>query len=136
MVKLTGTIQSGAGKGAYFTSLGWVISQLRKEMGFAPFPGTLNVRVADDDLPKMKAFFSEKDFELVPDDPQFCSAKVKKVKVNGITGVAVFPSEDVRIHGNEIVEIISSCHIKDALRLSDGDEVTITEFKEPLSGPV
>ena len=129
-MKLTGLIQSGAGKGAFFTNLEWVVEQFEKAMGFRPFPGTLNILIRDEDQPHINAFFSMKDFELVPDDPQFCSASLKKVKVNGIPAAAVFPSEDVHIHGKEVIEIISNCHLKETLNLGDGDQVTITEYND------
>lgn len=132
-MKLKGVIQKGGGQGSFFTSLDWVVDQFQKAMGFVPFPGTLNVRICDEDLPKMDAFFSEKDFELIPADPQFCSGQLKKVKDNGIPAAAVFPSEDVRIHGKEIVEIISDRHLKEALHLEDGDAVTIAELSEDPS---
>ena len=130
-MKLKGIIQKGAGQGAFFTSLDWVKEQFQKAMGFAPYPGTLNVRIAEEDLPQMAPFFSEKDFEIVPTDPRFCAGSFKKVKINGIPGAAVFPSEDVRIHGKEILEIICGCHLKDTLGLKDGDPVLITDFHDP-----
>jgi CTP-dependent riboflavin kinase len=49
------------------------------------------------------------------------------VQINGIPGAAVFPREDVRVHGKEIIEIVCGCHIKDTLRLKDGDPVFITD---------
>lgn len=135
-MKLTGFIQRGVGKGAFFTNLDWVVDQFQKAMGFEPFPGTLNVRISEEDLPSLGAFFSKKDFELIPDDPQFCTASLKRVKVNGIPAAAVFPSDDVHVHGKEIVEIISHCHLKETLNLDDGDKVILTEFHEspPMKG--
>jgi len=133
---LTGYIQSGAGEGVFFTSLTWVVNQFETFMGFRPFPGTLNVRIRDEDYPYIDKFFSKKDFELIPVDPQYCSASLKKVRVNGIEAAAVFPSEDIHIHGKDIIEVISHCNIKETLQLADGDRVTITEFSHdnPLKG--
>ncbi len=132
-MKLRGTIQKGIGEGSFFTSLDWVVEQFERAMGFAPFPGTLNVRICDEDLPQVDAFFSNKDFELIPTDPHFCSGSFKRVRVNGILAAAVFPSEDVHVHGKEIVEIISDRHLKGTLHLEDGDLVTITEISEDPS---
>jgi CTP-dependent riboflavin kinase len=42
-------------------------------------------------------------------------------------GAAVFLSEDVRIYERAIIEIMASCHLKETLRLADGDQVTITD---------
>ena len=99
-------------------------------MGFAPYPGTVNVRISEEDLSQMADLFSTKDFEIVPTDAKFCVGSFKKVQINGILGAAVFPREDVRIHGKEIVEIVCGCHIKDTLCLKDGDPVLITGFHD------
>ena len=41
----TGKIVSGAGKAAFFTRLDWVLEQCTAKLGFAPFPGTLNIEI-------------------------------------------------------------------------------------------
>ena len=128
-MQIRGVIQSGLGEGAFFAGLDWVVDQFERAMGFKPFPGTLNVRVFESDIPALKTFFSEKDFELVSDNPSFCSARLRKVRINGIPAAAVFPSEDVRAHGREIIELMAEKHLKDALGLKDGDQVSITEFE-------
>ena len=130
-MEIVGVIEKGAGRGAYFTCLDWVVDQLEQAVGFKPFPGTLNVRIADEDLSKLDAFIEHRDCELVPDNPQFCSAGLKKVRINGIPAALILPSEDVRIHGKEIIEIVADRHIKDALGLADGDQVIITDVDLP-----
>jgi riboflavin kinase len=127
-MQIKGTIQKGTGQGTFFTSLPWVLEQFEKEMGSKPYPGTLNVRVCDEDLPKLDAFFKEKDFEIFPYNPQYCSATLKKVRVSGIPAAAIFPEERVHIHPKEIVEIMSPYHIKNSLHLADGDQVVISQF--------
>jgi len=126
-MKITGVIETGSGKGSFFVGLDWVVSQFEKQMGFKPFPGTLNVRLNEADLAEAERFFDKKDFALVPEDPTFCRAGVKRLTVNGLPAIAVFPSEDVRIHDNHVIEIIAGCHIKDTLNLKDGDRVTIED---------
>lgn len=129
-MEITGKIESGEGRGAFFVGLDWVVEQFERHMGFKPFPGTLNIRISGEDLSKLNGFFSQKDFEFVPDDPQFCNAGVKRLTLNGLPGVAVFPSEDVRIHGKNVIEIIAGCHIKQTLNLDDGDMVTLNTSGE------
>lgn len=126
-MQLTGEIRSGLGRGSFFTSLDWVVEQFEKAMGFKPFPGTLNVCLTGDDLERMDSFFQCDDFELVPDNPEFCAARLKKVYVGGLPAAVVFPSEDVRAHGREILELIAGCHLKENLNLKDGDQVTISD---------
>jgi CTP-dependent riboflavin kinase len=128
-MKITGTIKSGVGKGAFFTQVDWVVRQCEELLGYKPFPGTLNVHVRDEDLDMLEEFFASHDCALVPDDPKFCAANVKKVKINGITAAVVLPSEDVRVHENRVIELIASCSLKEELGLGDGDAVTIEELK-------
>jgi len=125
-MEISGVIQSGAGKGAFFTQVDWVVQQCKKMLGYRPFPGTLNVRIDDADLEKLDLFFSAVDFELVPDDPAFCAAQVKKIMLNGIDAAVVKPSETVHIHESRVLEVISSCSLKQALDLKDGDTVCLT----------
>ena len=125
---LTGTIESGAGKGATFTRLDWVVAQCRRMLGYEPFPGTLNVRVNDEDLDSLEDFLRNPDFELVPDDPAFCSARLKRVTVNGIPGALVLLSEDVRIHEKRVLEILAACSLKQTLGVENGDCVKIAVY--------
>jgi hypothetical protein len=126
MVKeICGIIERGTGQGAYFTQVDWVREQCRRELGYEPFPGTLNVRVKEGDLERLDAFLRDPDFELVPDDPAFCSARVKKVTVNGLPAALVIPAAGVRIHGKRVLEILASSSLKASLGLEDGDPVTV-----------
>ena len=124
-MKLTGTIQSGAGKGAYFMQVDWVVRQCEAKLGFTPFPGTLNVNIRNADLPKLGQLMETADVAFVPDDPGFCAARVQPVTVQGIPAGVVLPSDDVRIHENRIIEIIASCNLKEVLALADGDSIRV-----------
>lgn len=126
-MKISGVIQSGVGKGAFFTQVDWVVKQCEDLLGYKPFPGTLNVQVRDEDLGILEKFIASPDCSLVPDDPNFCAANVKQVKINGITAAVVLPSEDVRVHENRVIELIAACSLKETLGLEDGDTVTIDE---------
>ena len=92
-----------------------------------PFPGTLNVRIDDKTVQMLGEFLRAADVELVPDDPSFCAARVKKVTVNGVAAAVVLPSEDVRINDNRTLELIAGGGLKKHLGLDDGDAVTISD---------
>jgi len=124
-LKIRGIVQGGAGKGAFFTQVGWVLEQCRRALGYEPFPGTLNIRVVEEDLGGLDAFLVDPEFELVPEDPAFCTAQVKRVLVNSVPGAVVLPAEEVRIHGERVIEIISACNLKATLGVKDGDLVTL-----------
>jgi riboflavin kinase, archaea type len=125
-MEISGVIESGAGKGAYFTQVDWVVEQCENKLQMTPFPGTLNIRINDETVQVLGEFLRVADVELVPNDPSFCAARVKKVAVNGVPAAVVLPSEDVRIHDNRTIELIASCNLKKRLGLDDGDTVTIS----------
>ena len=49
-MKIEGEVKSGLGKGSYFMSQEFYSNEFRKNLGFVPFPGTLNVVVSDEYL--------------------------------------------------------------------------------------
>jgi len=128
-MELSGIIQRGAGKGAYFMQVDWVVKQCEKLLNMTPFPGTLNVQIGEADFPTLDAFFLKTDFELIPDDPSFCTARLKKVTVNGVAAAVVLPGEEVRIHDTRTIELIAACNLKKRLKLGDGDTVTVSDSK-------
>jgi len=125
-MQITGVIASGAGKGAYFTRVDWVVQQCAEKLGFIPFPGTLNITIQDRDLPDVQRLLAAAEISLVPTDPAFCAARVQPVTVRGIPAAVVLPSEDVRIHGHTTIEILAPCHLKRTLGLRDGDLIVVS----------
>ena len=122
---VTGKIVSGAKKGAFFTGLDWVQNQCQEKLGFKPFPGTLNLEIEEEKIPRIEALFKQSGIELVPPDSDFCAGQVYPVSIMGITGAILAPAEDVRIHGKKIIELIAPTSLKEALDVGDGDEVML-----------
>jgi hypothetical protein len=136
-MQIKGVIASGAGKGAYFAQVEWVVQQCAEKLGFIPFPGTLNVTVPDQDFPAVQRLLAAAEISLVPTDPAFCTARVQPVTVRGIPAALVLPSEEVRIHGNATLELLSPCHLKRTFGLRDGDPVVVsTPDENPQEGTV
>jgi riboflavin kinase len=130
--KISGIIVSGVKQGAFFTQLEWVQQQCREKLGFKPWPGTLNLKIGADDIRILEGLWQTGGIELVPPNSDYCSGHVFPVSVGDIAGAIVAPAEEVRVHGGDIVEIISHLRLKDALGVKDGDMVT---FKTaPIAG--
>lgn len=123
-MKLTGRVVSGSRKASFFTQLDWVQEQCAKKLGFNPYPGTLNVELSPESVVHLRALEKEAKTEFVPPDPKYCVAKLLAVSLSSIAGAMIFPAEDVRIHGKNIVEIMAPVSLKDALNIEDGDQVT------------
>jgi len=124
--KITGKIVSGVNQGAFFTQLDWVQEQCLENLGFKPYPGTLNLEIPDESVAIIEALQPQEGMELVPPDSNFCSGFVFPIFVEGISGAIVAPAADVRLHGKNIIEIISHLGLKKALGVEDGDWISLT----------
>ena len=132
---IQGKIVSGVRKAAFFTQLDWVQNQCRDKLGFKPYPGTLNLEIDEETLSAIEALKKEEDGVcLTPVDPQFCEAVVWAVSVGDFPGALIVPSEDVRVHGKHIIEILSPVGLKESLKVNDGDTLTI-ELKGTKTNP-
>lgn len=131
---LIGKVVGGVKQAAYFTQLDWVQEQCAVKLGFRPYPGTLNLEIAEDSLPELEDLRLEAGAELVPPDPAFCAAKTLPLTIEGVAGAMIVPSEDVNVHENNIIEILAPQRLKDALSLGDGSTVTVMIKKPDSSG--
>jgi len=122
---VTGKIVSGENKGAYFTQLDWVQNQCQEKLGFKPYPGTLNLEVDPAKISQIEALFERRGIALVPPDSSSCAGQVYPVNIMGVGGAIVVPAEDVRTHGNNIVELIAPTCLKEAMDVDDGDELML-----------
>ena len=124
--RLSGKIVSGVNQGAFFTQLDWFQEQCLEKLGFKPYAGTLNLEISSEDVPKVQGLERRAEIEFIPPDSTFCSGKAYPVMVEGICAAIVMPAEEVRVHGINIIELISDFRLKDALKVDDGESVTLT----------
>jgi len=126
ILEISGKIISGDKQGAFFTQLDWVQEQCVEKLGFAPWPGTLNLEVSMDKVALIEELKVKKGLELVSPDSNFCSGHVLPVAIEGVPAAVVLPAEDVRVHEKNIIEIIAPQCLKDTLGVKDEDNVTLT----------
>ena len=124
-INISGKILSGAKQGAFFTQLDWVQQQCLDKLGFAPWPGTLNLEIPMDRVAVIEELMVKEGMELVSPDSNYCSGHVFPVSIEGIPAAIVLPAEDVRVHAKNIIEIISPEMLKESLGVQDGDWVTL-----------
>jgi len=130
-LNVAGKIVSGAKQGAFFTQLEWVQDQCREKLGFAPWPGTLNLEIEIEHVEVIEELKVKAGMELVSPNSNYCSGHVLPVSIGSIPAAIVLPAEDVRVHPKNIVEIISPKMLKESLGAKDGDWVTFT-IDKPL----
>ena len=64
--------------------------------------------------------------ELISPDENFCSGYLMPVSLEGISAAIVVPAEDVRVHPENIVEIIAPQYLKETVGVKDGDQITFS----------
>ena len=121
-MKIDGEVTTGLGKAAYFLSQEFYSTEFKKNLGFIPFPGTLNVIVSEKYLDEINEIKNNCD-NLIKPEEGFGAVKFIEAKVNGnINGAIVFPAKTT--HEENYLEIISECKLRDELNLKDGDIVS------------
>ena len=130
-IVITGIITEGLKESSFFTDIPWVKEQFITKLGIDPYPGTLNLDIADPkDAEKLKELKKQKGIEIIPSEEGFCPAKCFPVSVAGkIKGAIVIPK--VPDYPESKLEIISSHKIREVLSLKVGDTVPIQIFLTP-----
>ena len=124
-MKIDGEVTTGLGKAAYFLSKEFYTNEFKKNLGFIPYPGTLNVIVSDKHLDEINEIKNNCE-NLIKPDQGFGAVKYIKAKLNDeINGAIVFPAKTT--HEENYLEFISKHKLRDQLSLKDGD-IVLLEF--------
>ncbi|HWP84200.1 MAG TPA: DUF120 domain-containing protein [Terriglobia bacterium] len=133
-MRFEGTVVSGFGQAAAFLALGWVDTQIRERLGWRPFPGTLNVRVA----PEIRAhLFAHRNQFLRLADPASagCPAYLTPAALGagGRRYAHAWLLLPEKTRHADILEFIASVGLRQALALQDQDKILVgcEEIAEP-----
>lgn len=121
---LHGTAVSGIGKSRSYTTIPWVKALFLSKTGIDPSLGTFNVKISDEDLPKLAAMREAAPIELPPSEQGYCLGRAVRVRVaRNIAGAAVFPCVDN--YPEWQLEIVAGVNIRETLGLNEEDLVEI-----------
>ena len=123
MDSVKGTIVKGIGEGAYFMSKGHYRKEIKKNLGFEAYQGTLNVKINENRENLLKKAKLIKISGFASGSKTFGSASCYKAKLKNINGAIIVP--DINKNPKNILEFIAPVHIKSKLNLTDNDEVDI-----------
>ena len=127
-LEINGEVFTGLGEGAYYMAMGGYRRQFVKQLGFDPYPGTLNLRLNTPidqrqrrDLEQQPNVFIEgfEDGKRTYGWAKCFFAKIKK-KLDG----AVIILERAH-YDHTVLEVIAPRNIRDELELKDGDMLPI-----------
>ena len=126
-MKIHGEVATGLGKAAFFLSHVFYMKEFEKNLGFIPFPGTLNIVIDEKYLDEISDIKNSCQNIIKPDN-EFGAVKYIEATLNGkINGAIVFPAKTT--HEETYLEFIAEIRLRDVLELVDGDIVSI-EFKK------
>lgn len=130
-LKIHGRVACGLGQGAQFLCLDWVQRELRRRLALAPFPGTLNLRVAAE---ARDALYTQREHFLRIADPSSpdCPGYLQKVilRANGRTCASAYLILPERTVYKDVLEVISAYNLRERLDLKDGDPVEVERYSD------
>jgi HAD superfamily hydrolase (TIGR01509 family) len=125
---ISGRVTTGLGKGAGFTSRPLVRQQFLRSLGIDPHPGTLNLGIDPGGLAGWQELVAQPGIRIEPEQAGDCGARCYPVLVAGpgqeaITAAVVLP--EVPGYSASKIEVLAALSLRAALRIEDGDEVTL-----------
>ena len=123
-----GTVFSGMYQGRYYITQEGYHGQIRKKLGFDPYPGTLNIKLTTDyDIKSLSELetYPAIMLEAFKDESRtFGPVKCYPAIINNrVKGAVIYA---MRSHyGSSVLEIISSTFLRRRLNLKDGNKVKV-----------
>ena len=129
-IEMKGILETGLGEGGYYISKKGYMSQFQNKLKWKPYEGTFNLRLNDDEVPKIEAMKAAEGILIEGFEQEGrtfgkawvfkCSLKNGKKIVNECAVIS-----PKRTHYRRVVEIISPIFLREKLKAVDGDMFTI-----------
>ncbi|MDD1693353.1 MAG: DUF120 domain-containing protein [Methanoregula sp.] len=124
--QLNGAVVSGIGEGKYYMSLGPYKEQFAAALGFEPYPGTLNIRIAPSSMTvrkKIDALDWTRIKGFSTDGRTFGDARCIPCRIGTIKCGIVVPG---RTHyPDDLIEVIAPIALRRKLGVEDNDSVNV-----------
>lgn len=125
VLELEGRVISGLGEGKYYMQQEGYRRQFKRELGFKPYPGTLDIKLDKASL-ELKAMLPELPGKWIEgfETPErtFGPVKCFPAKLLGMEVALALPS---RSHHSDVIEIVAPKNLRKSLKLKDGDSVKV-----------
>ena len=127
-IELNGSVISGLGEGAYYMSLKGYTKQFKVKIGYAPFPGTLNIKLNQLQATQIIQQLDEIDNMII--DPfsdgkrTYGWVKCFHAILNNSINCELIRLERTH-HDNSVIELISKNNLRKTAGLKTGSKVTV-----------
>jgi len=126
-----GAVFTGLKEGGYYVSMKGYAEGFSRCLGFAPFPGTLNLRLTSEAMIEQRRRLDLLKGIEVPgfsdDRRSYGSVKCFRAKIAGRHAGAVLAIERTH-YDSSVLEVISQVNLRRALGLQDGDECGVIAY--------
>ena len=124
-LRFSGEVASGLGEGRYYLSQPGYVVQFTERLGYTPYPGTLNVRVAAEDRERLDAarhWTGVRIDGFQASGRTFGGATCFVARLAGRRCHWIVPD---RTHHTDVAEFISAEFLREALPAKDGDRLAV-----------
>lgn len=132
-VRMEGFYEKGKGEGQKFVSIPGISAQLKEKLGFAPYPGTLNVKLRPEYLENLTLLRKHLDGGIAilpPKGSTYCVGVCFRAKFEDLEKAAlVIPL--VKDYYKDVIEILAPIKLKERFKLEEGDSVSV-EVELPI----
>ena len=118
-----GTVFTGEGNGIKYLSLPWVRTQLEEKLGYAPFLGTLNLRLTDKSVRRRKSLRKAKPIVIFPVEGYCIGLLFKGFTRDTECGVII---PQIKGYPDDLLEVIAAVNLRETLKLKDGEVLTVS----------
>ena len=129
-IEMKGMLETGLGEGGYYISKKEYMKQFLEKLNWRPFEGTFNLRLNNEQIPKIEAMKSARGILIEGFEKRgrtFGKAWIFKCLLeNGnqtVKDCAIISPK--RTHYRRVVEVISPIFLREKLKADDGDMFTI-----------
>ena len=120
---IRGKVSTGIGEGEKFVKLPWVKKQIIEKIGFEPFHGTLNIRLAPEDVKLKKKLKKMPSISIIPVTGFYPGKCFKALFMSSQECAIVMPQ--VPRYPPDLMEIVASTNLRTKFKLKDGDTVEV-----------
>ena len=121
-ITFEGKVFAGEGTGRKYLSFSWVQQQIKENLGFTPFLGTLNLKLNQEGAFRRKKLEKLDSLKICPPEG-YCVGLLFKAYIGNNACAVIIPQ--VRGYPKNVLEIIASTNLRASLGLSDEDSVAV-----------
>ncbi len=122
----SGKVVRGAEKGRYFLSLGGYAQRIKDAVGFAPFPGTINLEIEESQIEARIALREHRGIRIpgfTHDGKDYGEVELYPCTIMGHEGAILFPYRSH--HGLRVLELISPHDLTSKAGIGEGSKLKV-----------